>query len=348
MKENNMEKQDIKGKNALLRIISSIHFSDVIPFIAFIAIFTYFSIASGGIMLSAFNMKLIFSQSMTTILIGSGVMFVVAQGSVDLSVGVNLALSGVIGTHLAMLTGSPILFIPIILIVATAVGCLNGVIVSKFKVDSFMVTLAMLIGVRGIVNFIQTKVGSERIPESMAFFKDDTFRIIAFIAIFAIIIYVFEFTRLGKYSKAIGENEVTARFVGIPVGLVKILAFTIAGLMAGVGSIFTLTNLNSTSQTMGVFVEIQVAMAIYFGGVLVTGGISAKMYKLVLGALSITTITNGLAIIGKSDTQITESVQGILLLTILFVTILATNRLKLRKRKISTDAETEETAVESE
>lgn len=347
MKDNNTEKKDNKGKNGLQRLISTIHFSDIIPFIAFIAIFTFFSITSNGIMLSAFNMKLIFSQSMTTILIGSGVMFVVAQGSVDLSVGVNLALSGVIGTHIALTTGSAALFIPIILIVATAIGLINGIVVSKFKVDSFMVTLAMLIGVRGIVNFIQAKVGSERVPEAMGFFKDDTVRIIAFIVVFALVIYVFEFTRLGKYSKAIGENEVTAKFVGVPVGLVKILAFTIAGLMAGVGSVFTVTALNSTSQTMGVFVEMQVAMAIYFGGTLVTGGISAKMYKLVLGSLSITTIINGLAIIGKSDTQITESVQGILLLTILFVTILASNRIKLRKNKIGTEAETEETAAGS-
>lgn len=347
MNDKNMVKQDQnKGIKKLLRIVThSIHISDIIPFVAFFAIFMYFNIVSEGKMMTPFNLNSLFAQSMTTILIGSGVMFVVAQGSIDLSVGVNLALSGVIGTHLALVTGSAVLFIPIILIVATCVGLLNGVIVSKCKVDSFMVTLAMLIGVRGIVNYIQTRVGDERIPEAMMFFKDENVRLITFIVIFVIIIYVFEFTRLGKYSKAIGENEVAARFVGIPVGTVKILAFGIAGLMAGFGSIFTVT-VENTSQTMGVFVEIQVAMAIFFGGVLVTGGISAKMYKLVLGALSIETIERGLFLIGKSNTEVTESVQGILLLTILFVTILASNRVKLRRRKIGTDAEIEEVVAE--
>ena len=67
-------------------------------------------------------------------------------------------------------------------------------------------------------------------------------------------------------------------------------------------------------------------MAIFFGGVLVTGGASAKIYKVLLGSLSITIIINGLAMIGKSESQISEMVEGLLLLLILFITILANYR----------------------
>ena len=96
---------------------------------------------------------------------------------------------------------------------------------------------------------------------------------------------------------------------------------------------------------MGVFLEMKVAMAIFFGGVLVTGGTSAKFYKIILGSLSITIIVNGLSLIGMSDSQITESVEGILLLLILFITILTSKNKKQKKAAKIEAAAAEEAAV---
>jgi ribose transport system permease protein len=72
-------------------------------------------------------------------------------------------------------------------------------------------------------------------------------------------------------------------------------------------------------------------MAIFFGGVLVTGGSSAKFYKVILGSLSITVIVSGLSLIGLSDSQYSESFEGLLLLIILFITIVA-SRHRIRKK----------------
>jgi ribose transport system permease protein len=102
--------------------------------------------------------------------------------------------------------------------------------------------------------------------------------------------------------------------------------------MAGAASIFSILTIGGTSQTMGSFTEMKVAMAVFLGGVLVTGGTSAKIYKMLLGSFSITIIVNGLAIIGYPESQTSESVQGILLLLILLVTILATNRDRKRDK----------------
>lgn len=301
---------------------------DVVPFIAFLVIFIFFAIASGGRMLSAYNLKLILEQSMITIIVGCGVLFVVAQGSIDLSVGVNLALSGVVATWLANTTGMPLLLIPAALAVGTIVGLINGIIVSKFKVPSFMLSIAMLIGVRGIVNYIQTIIGAEYIPEALRVFNEPYIKIPVFILIVLVAVYIFEFTKTGRYSRAIGENETAARFVGIPVSGMKIIAFAISGLLAGMGAIFSVATVGGTSMQMGVFLEMKVAMAVFLGGVLVTGGTSAKIYKVLLGSFSITIIINGLAMIGKSDSQISETVEGVLLLLILFATIIADRRSK--------------------
>ena len=324
----------------------NVKFQDVIPFIAFFVIFIFFSIISydgrtGNIrMLTAYNLNLLLDQSMISIIIGAGVLFVVAQGSTDLSVGVNLALSGVIATWLAHATGIPFLMIPAALIVGLIVGLFNGVIVSKFKVPSFMLTIAMLFGVRGLVNYIQVNIATQRIPESMSFLNAPYIKIPIFIVIVVIMAYIFEFTKIGRYSRAIGENETTAKFVGIPVGAAKIVAFGLSGLMAGTAAVFSLATIGSTSQQMGVFLEIRVIMAIFLGGVLVTGGSSAKFYKILLGSFSITMIVNGLAIIGKSDSQISQSVQGVLLLLILAVSIIVGGRAeRVKSDEIKTDGE---------
>ena len=302
-----------------------IRWQDVVPFISFLLIFVFFSIASGGKMFSAYNLSLLVDQSMITIIIGCGVLFVVAQGSIDLSVGVNLAFACVIATWAANAAGSWLL-IPVAIVIAVIVGLFNGVVVSRFKVPSFMLTIAMIIGVRGLVNYIQTIIGTQYVPESMMVLSQPYIKYPVFIVIVAAMAYVFEFTKIGRYSKAIGENETTAKFVGVPVGLMKIIAFGLSGLMVGFGALFSLTSVGGTSMQMGVFLEMKVAMAVFLGGVLVTGGTSAKLYKVLLGSFSITCIVNGLALIGLSETQYSQTVEGLLLLLILFVTILVSKK----------------------
>ena len=330
------------------------NFQDIIPFVAFFAIFTFFAVTSYDDrtstirILSPFNLNVILDQSMLIILVGCGALFVVAQGSIDLSVGVNLALSGVIATWTAHTTGISFLLIPVALLVGLAVGILNGIIVSKFKVPSFMLTIAMLIGVRGLVNYIQVSLHTQRLPESLSFLNTPYVKITIFIVLVLIMAYTFEFTRIGRYSRAIGENETAARFVGIPVNKVKTIAFALSGLMAGAGSIFSLATIGATSQQMGVFLEIRVVMAIFLGGVLVTGGSSARFYKVLLGSFSITIIINGLALIGRSDSHISQSVQGVLLLLILIVTILAGKRSNRVKHLSDAPSEKEQRSADSE
>ena len=340
-----------KWKNKL----GGLMFQDVVPFIAFILIFLFFTFASyndrTGVftMLTARNLSTLLDQTMQTILVACGTLFVVAQGSTDLSVGVNLALSGVIGMYVAHATGIGWLMIPVTLVVGLILGIFNGIIVSKFKVSSFMLTLAMLIGVRGLVNYLQIFTDVQRLPESMSFLSNSTVKVIMFVIIVVIMAYVFEFTKAGRYSRAIGENETTAKFVGVPVDKMKIIAFALSGLMAAVAAVFNLGTVGATTNQMGSFLEIRVVMAIYLGGVMVSGGSSAKFYKILLGSFSIQLIVNGLALMGKSDAHYSQSVQGILLLVILFLSAMA-GRKRGKVKEIAPEAgeKTEETAAKTE
>jgi ribose transport system permease protein len=217
-----------------------IRLSELVPFLAFLVLLAFFSIGTRGKMLSSYSLKMLLEQSILTIISGCGVLFVVAQGSIDLTVGVNVALSGVVAMHVAQITGIGWLMIPVALLIGLLMGLLNGVIVSKCHVPSFTLSIAMLIGVRGIVNYIQTIIGVEYVPASMLFITSSGFRIAAFLVIAVVMAYLFEFTRVGRYSRAIGENETTARYVGVPVSRMKILVFALSGLMAGFGALFSM------------------------------------------------------------------------------------------------------------
>jgi ribose transport system permease protein len=315
-----------------------IELQDIVPFITFIVIFMFFEIVSEGKMLSSLNLSNLVDQSVLTIVAGCGAIFVVAQGSIDLTIGVNLALSGIIATWVANAAGGWLL-IPIALIVGTLVGIFNGIIVSKCKVPSFMLSISMLIGVRGIVNYIQTFIGIQHIPDSITALNNTYVKYVAFIAIIIIMAYVFEFTKIGKYSKAIGENETAAKFVGVPVTLTKVVAFAVSGLLAGWAAIFSLASFGGTHMQMGVFFEMKVAMALFLGGVLVTGGNSAKIYKVLLGSFSITIIVNGLALIGLAESQYSQTVEGLLLLLILFMTTLASRKSGRTHKTLSDESE---------
>jgi ribose transport system permease protein len=292
-----------------------------IPFFSFIVIFLVFFIASGGKNLALFNLQAILDQTIVVIIGGLGAIFVIALGSVDMTIGITLALSGIFSSIVADKTGVPFLIIPTALLTGAIMGTLTGIIVSQFKVPSFMATLAILIGMRGVINYIQTNTGLHYFPASLKWINLFGVKITILVVLIAVILYLFEYTKLGKYCRAIGENETATAYVGVPVQKIRILSYLLSGVMASIASLVTMANLGGTSTTMGVFYELQVMIAIFLGGVLVTGGTTARIYKLIVGAFTITIIENGLILSGFSSSEVSEAVKGVLLMVILFFTI---------------------------
>ena len=298
-----------------------LEFNKLVPFISLIAMLLIFSILTNGSMLSAYNLSVLIDQSIVLIIACCGTIFVSAQGRVDLSVGVTCAFAAVLGDLAYRGTGSSLLMIIVVILVGISMGLITGLLVGKFKVPSFMATLAILIGLRGIINYIQSIVSVNYASDVILKLADNAVKIPILLVIVVSFWYLFEYTKIGRYCKAIGENEVVASFVGTPVLRIKIIAYIFSGLTAAIASLFLMARLGGTSTTMGTFFEMKVMTAIYVGGVLVRGGATAKMYKAVLGSFVVMIIENGLKIMGYASSEVSEAVQGILLMLILFLTI---------------------------
>ena len=310
-----------------------IEFNKLVPFLSLLIMILLFTFLTDGMMLSSYNISILIDQTVVLIIACCGTIFVSAQGSVDLSVGVTCAFAAVVGDLAYRATGSTIVMVVIALLVGIGMGLMNGFLVSKCKVPSFMATLAILIGLRGIVNYIQSIVSINYASDSIMLLRRNYIKIPILLVIIIIAWYIFEYTKFGRYSKAIGENEVVARYVGTPVDRTKILAFVASGVTAAIASIFLVARLGGTSTTMGNFFEMKVMTAIYVGGVLVTGGATAKIYKAIIGAFVVMIIENGLKIMGFASSEISEVTQGILLMIILFLTIYSENHTEIRHKK---------------
>jgi len=296
-----------------------------VPFVSLVMMFLLFSVLTGGSMLSGYNLSALFDQTVVLIIACCGTIFVSAQGSVDLSVGVTCAFAAVIGDLAYRVTGSGILMILVAILMGIGMGLLNGFLVSKCKVPSFMATLAILIGLRGIVNYIQSVVSIDNADDLILSLQKTYIKLPLLMLIVGVLWYLFEYTKLGRYCKAIGENELATRHIGIPVVKTKIIAFVISGITAAIASIFLVARLGGTSTTMGVFFEMKVMTAIYVGGVFVSGGATARLYKAIIGAFVVTIIENGLKIMGFASSEVSEVVEGLFLMIILFLTLYSKN-----------------------
>ena len=291
---------------------------DIVPIFILAGIFIIFTVASNGATLSSYNLKLLCTNVVPVIIGSLGCIFVIALGGTDISIGASAALCSSIAAVISAQTAGWVA-IPVTIILSTALGALIGFIVTKFHVGSFMCTLAILIAGRGLLNFMLQQ-SSTAAPKGISFVTTFAFTIILLIALIVIVWFVFEYTKFGFYCKCIGENERTVHSVGINVKKIRIICFMISGLMAGIIGLVQICRVGGSTSTLCNMLEMKVQMAIFLGGILTTGGFSAKIYKLIIGSFTIVVIENGMIILGVSS-ALSEAIEGIILVAILITTV---------------------------
>lgn len=291
---------------------------DIVPIFILAGIFIIFTVASNGATLSSYNLKLLCTNVVPVIIGSLGCIFVIALGGTDISIGASAALCSSIAAVISAQTAGWVA-IPVTIILSTALGALIGFIVTKFHVGSFMCTLAILIAGRGLLNFMLQQ-SSIAAPKGISFVTSFAFTIILLIALIVIVWFVFEYTKFGFYCKCIGENERTVHSVGINVKKIRIICFMISGLMAGIIGLVQICRVGGSTSTLCNMLEMKVQMAIFLGGILTTGGFSAKNYKLIIGSFTIVVIENGMIILGVSS-ALSEAIEGIILVAILITTV---------------------------
>jgi ribose transport system permease protein len=266
--------------------------------IALIALAAFGAIRYGPNFYSAYNIFDAFLINNTYYaLIALGMTFVIIEGGIDLSVGSVAAMSAVVAALL-----SPYgLFIPIAGAVAIglATGLINGVLIARFALQPFVVTLATLLGARGMALVLSNnapvmvdfKAGFPQL--GMAHVGPVPVPVIVVAVLYILGSLLLNFTRFGRHVLAIGGNEEAARLAGIPIARTTIVVYAMSGALAGLAGAFLATLSFSGSPTSAVGWELSAIAAVVVGGTLLTGGVGSVGSTLV-GVLLLGLIFNAL------------------------------------------------------
>jgi erythritol transport system permease protein len=289
-------------------------------FLALLAVIIVFSSLSGNY-LTTTNLLTMSSHVAIYALLAMGMLLVILNGGIDLSVGSTLGLSGVIAGYLMQgvrLKALGIAIYPsvwVIVIASCAVGALiglvNGVLVSRFKVAPFVATLGMLYAVRGIALLITNGLtyndlsGSPDLGNTgfdwLGFNNIGSVPIgvIVMVVVAAVGSLLLNRSVFGRWLYSSGGNERAAELSGVPVKRVKIWVYVISGICSAIAGLILSSELTSAGPTAGNSYELTAIAAVVIGGAALTGG-RGNIRGTLLGAFVIGFLSDGLVIIGVS------------------------------------------------
>jgi ribose transport system permease protein len=278
------------------------------------------------------NILVILLSLSSTALIGCGMTVLLASGCMDLSVGSMAALAGVVTCQL--FHGGAVVPVPVAFLIGLAVGVvggfLNGLVVTRWNISPFIVTLGTMNVFRGITQLLSQGVGVTGLPQSFLNFGQGTFLGIQypiFVCVIAVIIFdiLLRRHRFFRQSYFVGGNEKAALVTGIKVNRVKLINFVIVGGLAALVGVTLASRFGSASSSIGQGMEMQVITACVIGGASLSGG-EGTVLGAFLGALLLSMITSALNMFGV-DVYWQNVLTGLILIfTVVLDTILKTKR----------------------
>jgi ribose transport system permease protein len=252
------------------------------------------------------NASGILGQASTLLLACLGASFVVLMGSIDLSVGAMVLLTGAVTVTALNAAGIGVFALPLAVVIGTGLGFANGAIFAFGRIPSFVVTL-------GTLSFF-TGAGWQLLQGRALRFDSETFENLAIgqlvpsvpnIALFALIAWavmalVGARTRFGRYMYIIGGGEAVARTAGMPVRRYQIYAFALSGAMSGLAGALAAARLGAAGPTLGQDLLLNSLAAIVVGGTSLSGG-AGGVHRTLIGVLIIALLDNGLNLMGVNQ-----------------------------------------------
>ncbi len=255
---------------------------------------------------TASNFLNVFQQIALNFVVAVGMTFVIISGGIDLSVGSNIALSGLLMGILMKNFGVPvILTILICILFSGLIGLVNGVLISFLNLPPFIATLGMMSIVRGAAYTVTAGQPIYTFPKGFTAISSRVggiplYSTLILIAVFLLGWYILRYTRIGRYTYAVGGNENCAKLSGINLRKVKCFVYMFSGLCCGVAALLLSSRLDSAVPTNADGQEMDAIAAVVIGGTSMSGG-EGSMFGTLIGILIIGIIANGLNLLGVAQ-----------------------------------------------
>ena len=256
------------------------------------------------IFLTEANLINVLRQVVVVSLIACGVTFVIILGQIDVSLGSVMALTGTIAASVMAMTGSIILAVITGLLLGALTGVVNGLVITTFRIPSFIMTLAMTTVARGVALLYTggapvTGLGNFRII-GQGSVGPVPISVIILAIVVAISWVLLNKTKFGRYVYAVGGNERAALASGLKPSSIIIKAFVFNGLLVGVAGIVLMSRINSGQPAGGVGYEFDAITAVVVGGTSLMGG-TGTITGTIIGSFIIGVINNTLNLLNVSS-----------------------------------------------
>jgi ribose transport system permease protein len=292
------------------------------PALGLIAIVLVFSLITDapGRYLSAFNLRIVLSQTVITAIGAIGMTMIIVSGGIDLSVGATIALTGVI-TALGIGAGWPPA-LAVLAAVATGgfIGVFNGAMITTLRVVPFIVTLGMLGIARGVAKWLaheQTvNVPASWVNDLLVTFPKPAWLVLPIgvwtaLLLAGVAALVLSRTVFGRRVFALGSNEAAARACGVTTGRLRIAIYGIAGCLFGLTGVMQMSRLRQGDPTVANGAELDIIAAVVIGGGSLSGG-EGSIAGSIIGALIMAFLRNGCQQMGWPN-YIQEIIIGVII-----------------------------------
>lgn len=317
-------------------------------FFALIAIIIVFSVLSPNYH-TVSNFLTMSSHVALFAILATGMLLVILNGGIDLSVGSTLGLAGVVAgalmqgvtlTSLGVVLYPPVWVVVVLSIALGAfIGLINGVLVARFKVPAFVATLGVMYMVRGVAllmtnGLTYNNLGGDPKLGNTGFdllgfdnLLGVPVGVVVMVVIAIIGSLVLNRTAFGRWLYASGGNERAAELSGVPVKTVQISVYMLSGMCAAVAGLILSSQLTSAGPTAGTTYELTAIAAVVIGGAALTGG-RGTVQGTLLGAFVIGFLSDGLVIIGISSYWQTVFTGAVIVFAVLLNSVQYRRRVK--------------------
>lgn len=294
-----------------------ISMKNFIPYLGLILVYVIFTILTRGRLIEYNNLKTILEQCVLTITAGAGVIYVLSVGGLDLSQGSLLGIGSIAIASLSKV--NVLLAVAAAVAVCGMIGCVNGVLNTKAKMPSFIVTICIMYIFRGLTGYI-TSSGALAVSAGIYALNTLPFKLTVLGILLAASYVLFHFTEFGDKIKAVGSGEIASWYSGINVDRIKILAFVLAGVAAGLAAFMNELRTGTATASTGSCFETDVLLALVIGGMPVSGGAKSRFSAIIIGAFIVAALGNGLVILGVG-TEIQQLIRGLVFLGAVAVSV---------------------------
>jgi ribose transport system permease protein len=300
------------------------------PLLTLVCMVIFFSLVT-DVFLTRQNLQNVVTQIAPIAVAATGVTFVLLCAEIDLSIASVATLTGVIAAWLYM--GQVIDLgnwgIPVSIVVAAAIGLLNGFLVAYVGIPSFMMTLAMLTIARGMSIFVSGGRILDQPPPVLKQLGSVSSQILGVpvIGLFALAVlllgeFVLSYTKFGRYVYMTGANREAAEMSGVNTRQIIMMSLVISGITAGLTGLLFVGRLSSANPSAGADILIATIAAVVLGGTSLFGG-EGGMRNTVLGLLIFGVLSNGLNLLPNIPITFKQALQGIVLLAALLLNVFA-------------------------